>query len=208
MNVWAIVPVEPFASSKTWLKNYLDAAQAVVLAEVTFRHTLEILHSLRSIDQTMVVSRDHALALARESGARTLHVGADTDLNVALRQAGFAARAQGAQGALVLPADVPLVTPTDLEQMIHMGRYSGTVVISPDQSGTGTTALFVAPPGLIPFAYGPDSFARHCTQARTVGAEVKVYHSSHLALDIGLSSHNPAHPLAGSRYISRRSTPL
>jgi 2-phospho-L-lactate guanylyltransferase (CobY/MobA/RfbA family) len=40
------------------------------------------------------------------------------------------------------------------------------------------------PPGLIPFAFGPDSFAAHCAAARAAGVEPAVYRADTLAFDL------------------------
>jgi 2-phospho-L-lactate guanylyltransferase len=68
------------------------------------------------------------------------------------------------------------------------GRGQGggrpTVVIAPCRHGTGTNALLILPPGLIPFAFGPDSFAAHCAAARAAGVEPVIYRSATIALDL------------------------
>jgi 2-phospho-L-lactate guanylyltransferase len=59
-----------------------------------------------------------------------------------------------------------------------------TVVVAPCRHGTGTNALLVHPLDLIPFAFGPDSFAAHCAAARAAGVEPVVYRSDTIALDL------------------------
>ena len=44
--------------------------------------------------------------------------------------------------------------------------------------------MLTRPPGLIPYAYGAGSFERHMKLAQEVGADVTVYRSERLALDI------------------------
>jgi 2-phospho-L-lactate guanylyltransferase (CobY/MobA/RfbA family) len=85
---------------------------------------------------------------------------------------------------MVMPADVPLITAEDIEQILHMGRYNTTVVLAPDRNDDGTNVLLVNPPGFIPFAFGVGSFRRHLLLAEEAGATIKVYRSEHVALDI------------------------
>jgi len=59
-----------------------------------------------------------------------------------------------------------------------------TVVVAPCRHGTGTNALVIHPIGLIPFAFGPDSFAAHCAAARAAGVEPVIYRSATIALDL------------------------
>ena len=58
------------------------------------------------------------------------------------------------------------------------------VVVAPCHHGTGTNALLICPPGLISFAFGPDSFAAHCAAARAAGVEPVIYRSATVALDL------------------------
>jgi len=44
--------------------------------------------------------------------------------------------------------------------------------------------LLLRPPDLIPFAFGPDSFAAHCAAARAAGVQPVVYRSPTIALDL------------------------
>jgi 2-phospho-L-lactate guanylyltransferase (CobY/MobA/RfbA family) len=39
---------------------------------------------------------------------------------------------------------------------------------------------------LIPYAYGPGSFQRHCNSARAAGARLEIYRIPSLALDLDL----------------------
>ena len=106
------------------------------------------------------------------------------ELNAALLRASQVVATQGADGVLVLPADVPMVTAEDIEQILHLGRYNTTVVLAPDANEDGTNALLCNPPGFIPFSYGPGSFLRHKTLAEEAGATVKIYRSDRISLDI------------------------
>ena len=44
------------------------------------------------------------------------------------------------------------------------------VALVPDRAGQGTNLLLLAPPGVIPFQFGPGSRAAHAGSARLVGA--------------------------------------
>jgi 2-phospho-L-lactate guanylyltransferase len=66
----------------------------------------------------------------------------------------------------------------------EQGGGRPTVVVAPCHHGTGTNALLVCPPGLIPFAFGPDSFAAHCAATRAAGVEPVIYRSATVALDL------------------------
>jgi 2-phospho-L-lactate guanylyltransferase len=185
INTWAIVPIKPFNRAKSRLAKILTPPQRAALAEKMFRHSMEVLTKVRQIAGVLVISRDtRALHLARQYHVHTVQESGTPELNAALLRASQVVATQGADGVLVLPADVPFVTVEDIENILHLGRYNTTVVLAPDRNDNGTNALLVNPPGFIPFAYGPGSFHRHAIMADEAGATVKIYRSQTIALDI------------------------
>ena len=74
----------------------------------------------------------------------------------------------------------------DVEELLANGQYPRQVVVAPDRREEGTNALLVKPPGLIEFAFGVGSFARHLRLAAQAGAHVREYRSPTLALDVDL----------------------
>jgi 2-phospho-L-lactate guanylyltransferase len=65
---------------------------------------------------------------------------------------------------LVIHADLPLVSVDDITALI-MGN-GAACTIAPDRHGTGTNALALVEPLGFDFAFGPDSFTRHCAAAK------------------------------------------
>jgi 2-phospho-L-lactate/phosphoenolpyruvate guanylyltransferase len=189
MNIWAIVPVKPFVRAKSRLAKVLQPHEREALAEKMFRQSIEVLINVRRIAGVLVISRDaRALAIARDYGVHTVQESGAPELNAALLRASQVVGSMGADGVLVLPADVPMVTVEDIEQIMHLGRYNTTVVLAPDANDDGTNALLCNPPGYIPFSYGPGSFRRHMILAEEAGATVKIYRSERIALDIDTPS--------------------
>jgi 2-phospho-L-lactate guanylyltransferase len=187
MSVWAIIPVKPLNQSKTRLSSVLTPAERQKLAESMFRHVLETVRMTHNILGTLVISRDsRALAIARDYGARTVQESGAPELNDALTRATQVLVRWHVQGVVVLPADLPMITPDDLAGLVRLGDADRSVVLATDQQGDGTNALFMRPAGLIPYAYGPGSFDRHQQLALQAGAEVQVFHSERLMLDIDL----------------------
>ena len=46
---------------------------------------------------------------------------------------------------MILPSDIPLLTAEDIEEIVKLGRFRGTMVIAPDCHKDGTNALFIKP---------------------------------------------------------------
>jgi 2-phospho-L-lactate/phosphoenolpyruvate guanylyltransferase len=186
MRVWAIIPVKPFVRAKSRLADVLDAKAREALAENMFRHSLGVVKQSALLAGCTVVSRDtRVLAIAREYKAFTVKEEGAPELNAALARASEVARLQSADAVLVLPADLPLHTAQDIDEMITLGRrYHVTVVIAPDRKDEGTNAMLMTPPNLIPFSYGPNSFQRHVELAKATKATVQIHRSARLALDL------------------------
>jgi 2-phospho-L-lactate/phosphoenolpyruvate guanylyltransferase len=187
MTIWAIVPVKPLRRGKSRLAGLLTEEQRTRLNRYLLEHTLAILKEIPEIEHTLVVSRDPAaLALTRSMGGRTVLEDGAPKFNTALKRATIAAQSQGARAVLVLPADLPLVLPSDLEALLLKGTHPPVVVIAPDRRLDGTNCLYVDPAGLIEYGYGPGSFQRHSTRAVEAGARLEVVRSDRFGLDLDL----------------------
>lgn len=150
-------------------------------------HTLETLTAIPEIEQVLVVSRDPgALALARDHGARTVQEKGAPQLNVALTRATVVAKNYATRGVLIVPADLPLITPEDVRAMLRRVQEPPVVVVAPDRHRQGTNALLVCPVGLIEYDFGPGSFQRHCDRAIQAGARLEIFDLPSLALDVDL----------------------
>ena len=186
MNIWAIIPVKPFNRAKSRLAQVLSAEQRASLSEKMFAHTLGLLSTTDQISGVLVISRDtKALGLARDYNAHTVQESGTPELNAALLRASQIVGVQhGADGVLVVPADLPLLAAEDIEQVLHLGRYNTMVVVAPDRNDDGTNLMLINPPGYIPFSYGKGSFHRHIMLADEAHATVKIYRSERVGLDI------------------------
>jgi 2-phospho-L-lactate guanylyltransferase len=187
MTVWAIVPVKPLRRGKSRLAGVLSQKERADLNRELLIHTLNTLSALPEIEQVLVISRDQAaLSLARDHGARTVQEDGDSQLNIALTRATFVAKSYATRGVLILPADLPLIEPEDIQLLLARAHDPPVVVISPDRHQRGTNALMICPSGLIEYEFGPGSFRRHCERATRAGARLEVVELPSLGLDVDL----------------------
>jgi 2-phospho-L-lactate guanylyltransferase len=187
MALWAIVPVKPLRHGKSRLAGILTQDERADLNERMLTHTIDTLRGIQEIDQILVVSRDPAaLALARDHGARTVQENGAKELNVALSRATNLARSHITRGVLIVPADLPLLTPEDVHTMMDRAKEPPVVVVAPDRHYQGTNALLICPVGLIEYDFGPGSFQRHCERAQQRGARLEICELPSLALDVDL----------------------
>ena len=187
MTLWAIVPVKPLRYGKSRLAEVLTSDERTDLNRRMLAHTLDTLTAIPEIEHVLVVSRDQAaLALAREYGARTVQENGSPHLNVALTRATVVAKNYATRGVLIIPADLPLITPEDVRVMLERSVDPPVVVVAPDRRHDGTNALLVCPTGLIEYEFGPGSFQRHCERAQNAGARLEICDLPSLALDMDL----------------------
>jgi 2-phospho-L-lactate/phosphoenolpyruvate guanylyltransferase len=191
--LWLIVPVKPFREAKSRLASALSPALRAELSQRWLTHVLTTAAQwgARQRDAAQgaclagiaVISRDPiALTVADALGALPILEDGD-DLNSALAQACQVVLEEGAEGVLMLPSDLPLLTIEDLDALYALALEGNSVIIAPSHDG-GTNALLLRPPHAIGFAFGEDSFARHCTMAAAAGLPCHVYESATLALDV------------------------
>jgi 2-phospho-L-lactate guanylyltransferase len=84
----------------------------------------------------------------------------------------------------VLPADLPLLDAGDVLAVLQETGEGPSAVISPDGARSGTNALLIQPPEVLPFAFGTDSFEAHLGAARQRGLDVRICERPHLAFDL------------------------
>jgi 2-phospho-L-lactate guanylyltransferase len=170
---------------KSRLAAALSEDQRIELNRRMLASTVRRLQRVKAIEHVLVVSRDgEALSVARECGARTLLEDGKPDLNLALTRASLLAKAYGVHGVLIVPSDLPLMDPADIEQMVSRLAGQDGVIIAPDHRSDGTNAMLIAPPDAIPFDYGPKSFERHSAHAEANSLRFEVYQSRTLSLDV------------------------
>ncbi len=185
MTLWAIVPVKPLRRGKSRLAATMTEDERAELNKALLEHTLRTLTDLKEVEEVLVVSRDSsALAMARDLGARTVQEDGAPTLNTALRRATVVAQVYASRGVLVIPADLPLLSRSDVQTLLERAVNPPVVVIAPDRHEKGTNALLLSPADLIEYDFGGDSFRRHCERARKAGARLEIVKLPSLGLDL------------------------
>ncbi|HEX2182614.1 MAG TPA: 2-phospho-L-lactate guanylyltransferase [Rubrobacteraceae bacterium] len=182
-SVFAVVPVKDLAGTKSRLAPILNPGAR---AGLTLYMMGRVVAALRGagVENVGVVSPDRiVLGEAEERGATPLRQ-ESRGLNPALEEGRRWAMAEGASALLVLPADLPLLEPEDIRDVLGEADDETSVVISPDSARAGTNALLLAPPDALPFAFGLGSYEAHLHAARERGLDVRVREHPHLAFDL------------------------
>jgi 2-phospho-L-lactate guanylyltransferase len=188
----AILPVKPFARAKQRLAAQLSAGDRHALVVAMFSDVLVALSRCEAIDRVLVVSDDRrAQQLAAGYGAAVTTDGQPSHSAATLRGLEEVA-AEGAQRAVLVPGDCPLLDPGELSGLVRRLRElqtaaageHGVALIVPDRHGTGTNALAFDLPAVIAPAFGPGSRDRHANAAAAAGARYELAEIPTLALDV------------------------
>lgn len=186
-GVWAVLPVKPLRGALRRLTPALEASARQALQVAMLRDVLGACAGTTRLTGVVVVTSDpQAHLMARElAGARVV---ADHDpprgMNAAVVRGLEEVGRLGADGALVLTADLPLATPEDLDAVIDAAGPAPGVVLAPSRDGTGTNAMLLRPPGALVPRLGADSLARHRARAERHGLPVVLCPRPRLGLDI------------------------
>jgi len=182
--LYAIVPVNTLNASKARLAASLDVADRRRLSTAMLLDVLWALRRVRRIHRITVVSADLSVRrIARLMGVHFLWEGRRRGLNKGVRLAMREALQRKASAALILPSDLPLITPWDINRFLTLSD-SYPISLTPSKDGGGTNAMLLRPPGLIQPAFGKGSFRRHLSIARKKGFQPRVVKLRGIALDV------------------------
>lgn len=182
MSVWAIVPFKGAENAKRRLSPQLSADARSRLALAMLYDVLEALADSKSVDGILLTSRSaEARRIAQEwdielyrDQAHTL-VDALTDASEKVR------RDLNASTAIIVPGDVPLITGSDIDHILH---YHADVTIVPDSHKIGTNALVCTPPNAFPLVFDGRSYHPHVEAATSLGLQVRSVQSEAFAIDV------------------------
>jgi 2-phospho-L-lactate/phosphoenolpyruvate guanylyltransferase len=175
----ALIAIKGRTQCKSRLAGVLAPAQRLQLVRSMLDTVIWAARNARMVRQILIVSPERDLVPA------DIPVLADTGggLNGSLSAAHLTLREFGCQEVVVLPADLPLVTATDIDELVRAGR-SGGFAIAPDAAGVGTNALYIRSPQPFWFRFGPDSRRLHLEQALNMGLIPQVVQCAGLEFDV------------------------
>jgi 2-phospho-L-lactate guanylyltransferase len=189
--IFAVLPVKNPQNAKQRLSGFLSAEQRETLARILYRQTLASLCEATGIDRVAVVTSDAEVAdQARRCGALVFDENEQVSHSVSADAACLRAIELGATTVLLVPIDVPLVTPADFNRLAAAARPAppagpqAALIVVPSADGTGTNALARTPPDVIESRFGPGSCRAHLDQARSKSIHSEVLRLRGLMFDI------------------------
>jgi 2-phospho-L-lactate/phosphoenolpyruvate guanylyltransferase len=179
-----LVPVKNLANAKQRLASLLSQPLRTQLAQAMLSDVLETLAKWKNHPQVSVVTSDpYAIALARQFDFEVIADHANRSETDAIEMATAVCESRGDDSTLVIPADIPLIQASELENIQASAPEHGAVLV-PAADGRGTNAAFRRPAGLFPLRFGNDSFKPHLSAARATGKPCAVLSLPGIALDV------------------------
>jgi 2-phospho-L-lactate/phosphoenolpyruvate guanylyltransferase len=200
--IWAIIPIKDLSGAKQRLSGLLSAEERRALGLAMLEDVLSALSRAKGLSGILLVSSDaQACDMAARYGARILADTASPGLNPAVSAAARLLASEGVAAALVLHGDIPLAAPGEIEALLEALDPAPAIAIAPDSAHSGTNAMLLCPPDLIPFRYGVNSFQAHLQEAAKCGITARVLDLPGLAFDV--DTQNDLISLAAAAQASR-----
>ncbi len=202
-----LVPMKPAYEGKSRLADVLDADGRAALSLHLLRHVLSVAARVAGAE-TWVIGGDAWVQHVAALESATWQQDTGGGLNDALRPAIRAAFEAGAHAILVLPGDLGLLAPGDVEDLVGLSDGFRKAVLARAATDGGTNAL-LSPLGLVVGpSFGPGSFQRHMDEAQKANVPLEVSHAPGLAFDLDtpedLAAYRAAQPELESALASWR----
>ncbi len=183
-----LIPVKNLANAKQRLAAVLDQRSRIELAQAMLQDVAAAVASWRRRPACALVTSDEfAIEIARHYHFEIIPDSANPGETDAIEMATRICREHGVNFTLVIPADIPLIEPGELEQVMAQAPEEGSVLV-PAADGRGTNAAFRRPADLFPLKFGNDSFKPHFAAAQATEKPCVVLHLPGIGIDVD----NPA----------------
>ena len=147
-----LIPVKNLSAAKQRLAALLDQPMRTELAQAMLHDVVATLAAWpRRPPCALVTSDPFAVELAGKYNLEVIPDPANPGETGAIEMATRLCVSRGAESTLVIPADIPLIHSSELDQIITHSLAEGSVLV-PAADGRGTNAAFRRPADLVPTA--------------------------------------------------------
>lgn len=178
---WALLPVKAPQAAKSRLAVSLSNEQRASLAEAMRDDVARALRACPALSGVLVLSPDAAVRRWGTAQGFSVLDDGGAGLNGALTLGLRALSERHCERAVIIPSDVPLLSPEDLATLAAPGT---DVRLARDQHGAGTNGLALPLPGAFTPRFGAGSAHAHGQEARRQGRPLNIVACPSLALDL------------------------
>jgi 2-phospho-L-lactate guanylyltransferase len=180
-----LLPIKDLQNAKQRLAGVLIPDERFGLAQAMLADTIRALCGVQHAQKTFVITNyAPAIEAAAKHGWEILHEQQQISESFSVDFASSLCAERGVTALLRLPLDLPLIQPCDIDELLATECSAQATVIVPSRDGTGTNAILRTPPALFPSHFGPNSFAKHCSEAERAGAKLIVRRNERLEMDV------------------------
>jgi 2-phospho-L-lactate/phosphoenolpyruvate guanylyltransferase len=180
-----LIPIKDPARGKTRLSELLSAQERARLVWAMFEDVCRAVSACKRADRIVIVtSFAPAIERAQASGWDVLIEESQISESASVDRASRRLAESGFDSVMRLPADVPCVQASDIDELLAIDLARPGAALAPSREGTGTNAIIRTPPDLFPSRFGPDSLRLHKQEAARVGVECLIVENARIALDI------------------------
>jgi 2-phospho-L-lactate/phosphoenolpyruvate guanylyltransferase len=180
-----LLPIKDLRQAKQRLAPLLNPEERFALAQAMLADTIRAVRAVQRADKIFVVTNYvPAIQAAEENGWELLREEQQISESVSVDAASVHCAECGVTALLRLPLDIPLVQASDIDELFAVECAAPALVIVPSRDGTGTNAILRTPPALFPSHFGAGSFARHCDEAYSAGADIFIRRNARLEMDV------------------------
>src|SRR2546422_2869397 len=179
-----LVPVKNLENAKQRLASLLDQDTRTELAQAMLHDVLDALSACCSYSEISLVTSDpFVLDLAQAFSFQVIPDATNRSETDAIEMATQLCESRGVESTLVIPADIPLIQPSEVTAILQAAPEKGSVLV-PAADGRGTNAVLRRPAGLFPLRFGNDSFKPHLAAAQVTRKPCVVLSLPGIALDV------------------------
>jgi 2-phospho-L-lactate/phosphoenolpyruvate guanylyltransferase len=183
-----LIPVKNLSRAKQRLAAVLDQRSRTRLAQAMLHDVATAIASWNGHPACALVTSDEfAIEIARQYDFEVIADHENLGETGAIEMATRACIDRGVDFTLVIPADIPLIQASELEQIMAHAPLQGSL-LAPAADGRGTNAAYRRPADLFPLKFGNDSFKPHFAAAQASGKPCVVLQLPGIGRDVD----NPA----------------
>ena len=180
-----LLPIKDLRNAKQRLAATLMPDERFGLAQAMLADTIRAVQDVRRADKIFVVTNyEPAMEIAAKNGWDVLHEEHQISESASVDYASRLCAERGVTALLRLPFDLPLVQASDIDELLATECAAPAAILVPSRDGTGTNAILRSPPTLFPSHFGPNSFAKHRSEAEQADARIIVRRNERLEMDV------------------------
>jgi 2-phospho-L-lactate guanylyltransferase CofC len=182
MKLNVLIPVKKLNQIKSRLSKYLNEEFRIRLSFLMIEDILESCSSSKMIEKIYLVSYDEINEFRKYNNVEVLIN--KEELNKALDFALEISKKQKYEATLIIPSDIPLIEPIDIENLSKLIE-NNDIVLSPScDSGTNVLIIKNNVKIKLEFGEGKSSFLLHLKNALKNNLKVAIYCNERVCLDL------------------------